>query len=979
MPDVYDKEESDLSRDDAAIPHSLGDIRGDGAPKSGIGGALSGAEGNPQNPTDPWANLDAGKKPARGERALSAAKLAAGELAAAGGTGIVFVPNDPGGLGGRIKNLVRGNRGKTIGGGTVGFIIGGTVLFFSLASGPFEIIHFASLIENITLADHQNESDDRSMHLMRFIDYAKTGKFERTRMSRLGNYYADKVETKLNASGFESSYSTRFGLYDGLVLRPGEGLLADYSADDKQGIKDYVKETYGVNVVDGATTGNPKLDGKLVINNSELGFVRKYFTSRGLIKGILKGAGYSRLGSNLSMRVIAVRDNFSLHVLSSADIATQKWLDDRITRITSGANSEVRGAAEPKKTGNAATDAQAATDAEAAAASSSDSVKAATDTLAGEADGKPGVLSKFTASTTGKISIGGAAAVGLVCTLKGLVDQANTIKGQSVDKTKRIASDILTVGSQAPTGQTTLQNVGNYKKILTDSSDGTSWAGSGLIQAGLGEQVTGPGADQTLQTLNKGTPFDFLNIGALGTALSGACSSVGLGIVTAISFIGGPVSTAVLIPAAQALKPVMDDAAHWMAGKAVDVATIKGQKLGAYGIYGGHMLSDDMSVANAGNAMSSGAVAELNQGRQAAQQQDFASHNIAYKLLNPQDDRSLISQVMDKQNPNAQANIASIAQGFATFGSTLASAITKPFVSNAHAADASDAVQLPTYGFTVAEMDNPAVQNPFDNAQKVADLLDGSNGASYITRAQNCYGAAISQGSDGWDVVAGTNPIQLYGSDYQKIVSDNNCNDQSTEWLRIRFFIFDTQNMKGIACYEGGTDAGSSCSDLGLKDTSGDTNGAGPNIGQTGWPFGPGIPITIIQCFTWNVATHSGHPGLDMDGPPGTPIYAITAGTAKVTDTGGDAYGPNYVTVNPTSTTDYGSGYGHMATATVTTGQPINIGDQVGTEGSLGNSGGPHLHLNIFPGPYGTGDGPNIDPFPFLKVPSNASNAKGCH
>lgn len=100
------------------------------------------------------------------------------------------------------------------------------------------------------------------------------------------------------------------------------------------------------------------------------------------------------------------------------------------------------------------------------------------------------------------------------------------------------------------------------------------------------------------------------------------------------------------------------------------------------------------------------------------------------------------------------------------------------------------------------------------------------------------------------------------------------------------------------------------------------------------------------------------HEGVDIGGPDGQNLdgeIANSIGNGTVVDVGYDQYGyGNYVVV------DYGNGYqalyGHLRQASVSTGQKVNAGEEIGVIGGTGNVEGPHLHLKM------TKDGQNIDP-----------------
>lgn len=90
------------------------------------------------------------------------------------------------------------------------------------------------------------------------------------------------------------------------------------------------------------------------------------------------------------------------------------------------------------------------------------------------------------------------------------------------------------------------------------------------------------------------------------------------------------------------------------------------------------------------------------------------------------------------------------------------------------------------------------------------------------------------------------------------------------------------------------------------------------------------------------------HAGVDLAAPNGTPIRAAGAGVV-VTAGLADGYG-NAVLI------DHGNGYlthyGHMSAITVTAGQKVSAGQQIGNEGSTGHSTGPHLHFEVHAGQY---------------------------
>lgn len=100
------------------------------------------------------------------------------------------------------------------------------------------------------------------------------------------------------------------------------------------------------------------------------------------------------------------------------------------------------------------------------------------------------------------------------------------------------------------------------------------------------------------------------------------------------------------------------------------------------------------------------------------------------------------------------------------------------------------------------------------------------------------------------------------------------------------------------------------------------------------------------------------HPGIDLSGPVGTPIYATADGVVVRAGWNSGGYG-NLVEI------DHGRGiatrYGHMSAVLVQAGQHITRGQQLGRMGSTGRSTGSHLHYEV------RIDGRAVNPVPFMK------------
>ena len=90
----------------------------------------------------------------------------------------------------------------------------------------------------------------------------------------------------------------------------------------------------------------------------------------------------------------------------------------------------------------------------------------------------------------------------------------------------------------------------------------------------------------------------------------------------------------------------------------------------------------------------------------------------------------------------------------------------------------------------------------------------------------------------------------------------------------------------------------------------------------------------------------SNHTGLDFAASPGTPIVAVANGVITKAGSAG-AYGNQTIETLADGTEIW---YCHQTSISVSTGETVTSGQQIGTVGSTGNTTGPHLHLEVRPG-----------------------------
>lgn len=102
------------------------------------------------------------------------------------------------------------------------------------------------------------------------------------------------------------------------------------------------------------------------------------------------------------------------------------------------------------------------------------------------------------------------------------------------------------------------------------------------------------------------------------------------------------------------------------------------------------------------------------------------------------------------------------------------------------------------------------------------------------------------------------------------------------------------------------------------------------------------------------------HTGADFPVSTGTPVVSVAAGEVVTAGSGG-SYGNEVVVRHEDG---HYSQYAHLSSISVSVGQSVGAGDQLGLSGATGNVTGPHLHFEVRTGPsYGS----DIDPLAYLR------------
>lgn len=741
----------------------------------------------------------------------------------------------------RIFRLTK-KRGAILG-GTLGASAVGGITFLSLTFGPLQFVHIAQLLKGADFSSQQDSDDESLARLYRYIHHLRLKQPEKVRLSLLGNKLADRFEVRLRAAGLTSTYTNLFGYLNGYAV---DRSFPEYRGMNDQQLTKHMKEKYNVDLVRGETlSSSPGARGKMVIDGRKVG----YFKNRKFMREKMLQSGSWRTSTAVGSRLLSKRGAVTFHPIKKLDQKILRKTEDMFAKMRERRTAAIKQGAtptlpvtevKPNQEGSAAEQEQAASNAEETKANADEVIGEGKQADADQKAGKQGALTRFQNSLTAKITLGGAAAASIPCILRAIADESSEIKQKEVIKpAMRMSYEYISLGSQAQSGDDIAPEQGSfYQSYLTGKgADGkeTTWSDARAIQAidPNGFQG-GPDASETLKTINKGTPFDFLNEGATGATFDVVCSTVVQGTLLIVAFIGGPVGAAVGTAASLILVPrIITAAAEWMSGNALNIEA-KGAELGNTLRYGSHLAANEQAFASGGVPLSKEEEQQLYESNLLAQHTEFNEKSFAYRLLNPSDYRTPVAKLIDRySNQNALTTMASAVRAFTGTAGSVFGNIGNLFTGRSLAAAAPYDFGIPKIGFSQAKMNDPRFENPYELG--VVPILEGPEGQTYIDRAQACMAVTIAQDGEGyWNATSTKDTIVDY-----KALKDNDCADpQNEEWTRIQFFIKYSVVMASAACYEGVDDQ--ACSDVGFDSAASGPLPGGGNGGGGGTPVAGG-------------------------------------------------------------------------------------------------------------------------------------------
>jgi hypothetical protein len=702
---------------------------------------------------------------------------------------------------GRFSLRGRLTRRRAIyGGGMLGAIIS-LLLFLTLSSGPLQFIHIAQKMQAAHFSHQQDAGDGRMGRIYRFA--REGGKPGETRLGWLGSKMHKNILADLEKIGIKPVYKG-LDIYQGFeVDRSTKG--SPFQDMSNAEVTEALKEK-GVNVKEITFEGKTA---KVT--------VKGYINQRRSLKFLSDQTSTSKIPGSVRVRVMERYGLVTWHPMKILDKQLNSKLTDLYDKWKSSREERFKTGAEPGTV---------------------DATKAGEKDAKGNVTAEPGektalpsdkvknVLGSIKESNSLKVAGGVAFAVGLVCAVRTVNDNIDDIRYiQVITPLIRMGMDAVTTGNQLMSGQDVDSDTVSFLAKNLDEVDSkgnivSTWDDAAPIQAQQGQKggIDIDAADknqpdqQGIKDVLSGQKPDWLtwsDNAAVGKLCSGAGQAVAGTVSVVIGiFSGGLISTVgSTVVGALASGAVIDKLSNLLSGDAVNVAA-SGAQWGNNVDFGSRLAANTMAAQFGGTALTDVQSAQLNAVQSNQSDTEFRSKSLAYRLFNPYDSRSTISKVVDGSSPSFTQNLNRIGTMFINSGKNLAN-VSKLFTASAKAA--APIVYdygFPEYGFSQQDLDNPAVTDPFANADAAAAILDGPKSDKYTQLAKACFGVNIKKidndvGNDGsqiWDVVPADEEAQPYGENYQK----NNCNQPGdTDWLKVRFFIFDTGIMEGYACYQG--------------------------------------------------------------------------------------------------------------------------------------------------------------------------------
>ena len=712
--------------------------------------------------------------------------------------------------GGRFSNLKgRINKKKAgIGLGVAGIGGGGIIGLFGILQGPMQSIHLAQMLSRNNFISE----DTSSIRVNGLFRYARSeGNIGETRVTGLGSWAFGKTKTQLASIGIEfkqdgfghmksATYDTSKLAKQYPELKNMTEAEARSSLSTRLGIPEDQMSRIGM----GSDVGGHKF----AVNARTYGYKSTKVLQNKSLSLLDNGKITTAMKGRVVARYMGIPTLF--HPVKKLTYDQKKKFATRVDRKKS--EKERQKKIKPAESSRGA---------------------AAKANIKDKLNSNRGVLSA---------ALLGSAAMCVVRDVAKDVPAAN--RALIVAPSAAGATSAISFGSQVQSGDDfSMEQVGAITESYVDDNGKSIWSASALKSTagmdGSGEDLSPDYKQAFSNDTTAETILNVLDTGGVGSTVCSTAGQVvqivgGLALLAAGPFTGGgswgvfaAKQGTAMAATAGAIYMLQTQLSALLDTDAVMPETLSGPLGGNLLAYGARESSNIASRAEGGIALSSSETALLEKQENAKSTEEFQSKNYFARVFDTSDYRSLASRAIQSQDPDPIKNIASIVGNIMNIPK-LSSMILSPF-SHTASADTSYDWPFPRYGIPRDIVLDEKYEDPYANADQVAKILESNS--SYIEKAKICFGATVSKGTDGWDVVAeeDVNPNE---KDY----IDANCADKNDEnWKRIMLFVFDTRTMKAVACFEGEEDV---CQELGPSATSSSDDGSSVAPSNSALPSG---------------------------------------------------------------------------------------------------------------------------------------------
>lgn len=694
---------------------------------------------------------------------------------------------------------------KKVGVGMGGTIAIGILIFVSsIVQGPLELIHIGENLKLFHLSARDREVNISTVRTARYIYYLNKGSgVENLRMGILGNFVANKIDARMQAAGIETAYTAKSGYREGYFFDPDKLTISEFQQYKKydskgrlnveatqRGIIEGFEKEFGV---------RPEIesDGRLFVSSTD----SKIYGSYKFDRMLQKATGHYGVSGALNARIMGKRAGLSWHPIKKldrkltlkAEDAYKKWRSKEKDTILNGEKIE------PSANNGTKDDPDKTPEENEANKSSADNAVDSAIELAREAneveeapeEARQSTLEKFAGNTGAKVAIGGASAVGVICMVKTLADSSDTATEKKIKMPLiRIFGSVVSLMSQLKSGDDIdMVQVGYHKKQLRgidSSGNKSSYAGSATDQAHRGSSG-GTEPTDTMKKLGQGSPFDFINVGAVGSVASASCSTGGMIATTIIGVASGGVISAVVGTVAGIIAGpiIQNQLVDWLTGNPQNPLPVGADRSNAAN-FGGRLASRAVGASNGGGELSESESAEIFRTVQEAEMEDFRATGFANRVFNIYDTKSVFGSMINSSNVSSEGLVSVLSQPGLLFSNL--------FFTRAYAAENQYPYPVKDIGFTDKELANEKLQNPIKNAEDVVKKVMPAH-PDYVDRAKKCFGATIDPTT--YDITS----IESEDPTLKDTKSDE-CTDKSEDFLQLRFYILTFNTLLANACYE---------------------------------------------------------------------------------------------------------------------------------------------------------------------------------